>query len=109
MYLIIAGGRDYELTEDDYLWLDEIPDVTHVIEGGAKGADRGGRLWAIYRGLPYHTEPADWENYGNAAGPRRNRKMAEMADALAVFPGGRGSASMKKIALEMGLKVYERT
>jgi predicted Rossmann-fold nucleotide-binding protein len=33
--------------------------------------------------------------------------MAEYADAVALFPGGRGTASMRKEAEKAGIEVYD--
>lgn len=110
MKVIIAGGRDYRLDLNDRLWLDglrTILPITEVVEGGASGADRDARAWAIGRGIPYRTFKADWL-YGKGAGPARNRQMAEYAEACVLFPGGRGTASMRRIALAKGLPTYVR-
>jgi predicted Rossmann-fold nucleotide-binding protein len=105
MKCIIAGGRDYHLTDADRAFLDQLG-VTEVVCGGAPGADTGGAEWARTRGLPVRYFPADWNTYGRAAGPIRNRQMAEYCrEAVVLFPGGRGTASMRGIALELGLRV----
>jgi hypothetical protein len=39
---------------------------------------------------------ADWNRLGKSAGPVRNMKMAIYADAIVLFPGGAGTADMKK-------------
>jgi len=101
MKLIIAGGRDYDLGEAQYAWLDEIHSsygVTEVVSGGAHGADAGGELWALKRGLPVKIFTAEWARYDRSAGPRRNQQMALYAEALALFPGGRGTANMRTVA-----------
>lgn len=49
---------------------------------------------------------SDWEKHGKAAGPIRNKKMAEYADAVILFPGGKGTASMKKEAERAGIIVW---
>lgn len=72
MRLIIAGGRDYRITQDDMLLLDKILAtyvVDQVVSGGATGADHGGELWAALRSIPIRRFQADWATYGNAAGP----------------------------------------
>ena len=51
--------------------------------------------------------PADWDKHGRAAGPIRNAQMARYADAVALFPGGRGTASMRRVAEKAGITVYE--
>src|SRR6476661_8492494 len=94
MKLIIAGGRDYDVTQQDIQALDTIPDVTEVVSGGAGGADACGEDWAAMRGIPCKSFRADWLKHGKAAGPIRNRKMAEYADAVVLFPGGKGTDSM---------------
>lgn len=82
--------------------------ITSVLEGGAPGVDRLGREWATESCLPVLTVPADWVQHGKAAGPRRNAKMAELADALiAVWDGrSRGTKDMIDRARARGLKVF---
>lgn len=110
MKLIIAGGRDYQFTVKDYEVLDQLKDelgVTQVVHGGANGADAAGKAWAQVKCIPSREFQAQWCTYGKAAGPVRNRKMAEYADALVAFPGGKGTANMVKVARELGLRVIE--
>lgn len=110
MKVIIAGGRDYTLTASDHDRLDkarvELP-IVEVVCGCARGADTGGEEWATERGLPVKRFPADWAKYGRSAGPRRNQQMAEYADALIAFPGGKGTADMIKQATDYGLNVLD--
>lgn len=125
MRLIIAGGRDYQLTEADYAWLDEMfgDEVTEVVSGKSTGADTCGELWAKEWEFPVKPFPAEWDDltapmaviktrrdgkkYNARAGNDRNRAMAQYADALALFPGGSGSADMLAEANAAGIKVFE--
>lgn len=115
MRVIICGGRDYTLTDNDMAWLDTLG-ITHVRHGGARGADQHADRWATSRGIPVSTFPADWRA-GHSAGPRRN---AEMLDDLLrdgwrheppgrlvviAFPGGRGTADMVRQATLAGVPV----
>jgi hypothetical protein len=110
MRVIIAGGRDYFLTDGDRARLDEerakLP-ITEVVCGCARGADTGGEDWANSRNIPVIRFPADWDRYGRSAGPRRNLQMAEYADALIAFPGGKGTANMVQQAVERGMKIRD--
>jgi len=91
MKTIIAGCRgfnDYNLLKEkvDYYRKDHV--ITEVVSGTARGADYLGEEYANENGIPIKSFPADWENYGKAAGPIRNRQMAEYADVLiAVWDG----------------------
>ena len=108
MKLIIAGGRDYEFTETDYMHLDDmLHHVVEVVSGCCRGADRCGEKWAAKWGIPVKRFRADWAFHGNAAGPFRNGQMAAYADCLAVFPGGRGTEDMIRQAREHRLTVYD--
>ncbi len=53
--------------------------------------------------------PADWDKHGKAAGPIRNKQMAEYADALLLIWDGnsRGSMNMKKEAEKANLQIVE--
>lgn len=113
MRLIIAGGRDYYLSEKDYLYLDLLHlsrGVTCVISGCADGADLCGINWANRNGIPvkkFSVTKEDWVKYGKAAGPMRNERMAKVADAVVLFPGGAGTDNMFKQANKYRLDIYD--
>lgn len=111
MKLIIAGGRDYKMTMADHMQLLDVLalGIDEVVSGGAPGADAEGESWADFYRIPIKRFPADWETHGRAAGPIRNRQMAEYADAVALFPGGRGTESMRREAQRTGIKIFDFT
>lgn len=110
MKLIIAGGRDYQLGVHDFIALGVIcgnHGVTEVVSGGATGADQCGEEWAHANKIPVTRHPAQWKKLGNRAGPIRNKEMAEYADAVALFPGGKGTKNMYQEAKKAGLKIFD--
>ena len=108
MKVIIAGGRNYVITPEDMKKLDCV-NISQVVSGGATGADYYGEQYASSRGLPCKVFRADWRNQGKAAGPIRNKEMALYADAVVLFPGGRGTESMRKEARNGGLDIFDFT
>lgn len=110
--VIIAGGRHYEFTGADLEFLDQLhteSPITEVVCGCATGADTCGRLWASLNTVPVATFRPDWRKHGKAAGPMRNAEMAEYADEVVLFPGGRGTESMRSQAKKHGLVIHDRT
>jgi hypothetical protein len=109
MKTIIAGGRDIT---DYQLVLDAIKEsqfpISTVVCGGAKGVDSLGERYATEMNLQLNMFIPDWDTHGRAAGPIRNRKMAENAEALiAVWDGkSRGTKNMIETARKLGLLVY---
>ena len=98
MLLVIAGSRS---ARENHVreaiirspWKNKI---TKVISGTAVGSDRFAEKYARENDIEVLRFPADWDQYGMSAGPRRNKEMAENADALiAVWDGtSRGTQSM---------------
>lgn len=108
MKIIIAGGRDYHLNENDFSKLDQLKDtISEVVSGCARGVDTAGEMWAKKNNIPVKKFPADWEKFGKSAGYRRNQQMAEYADAVVLFPGGKGTGHMYDIAKRMELVIYD--
>ena len=106
MKVIIAGTRykdkDAKIVFDDYNLVVEAVarsgfNITEVVSGTAIGADRLGEKWAIANGIPIKEIPADWNRYGNAAGPMRNKAMAEYADAAIVVWDGKSPGSRNMV------------
>ena len=128
MKLIIAGGRDINITGGFIAELIALHKLhpTEIVSGGARGIDRCGEIfvdqWNQMHKTPsaipsnYRTEEislkvfeADWEQYGKSAGPIRNGEMAEYADALLLIWDGesRGSANMKEQMQRRNKPVFE--
>jgi hypothetical protein len=107
MKLIIAGGRSYSLSTSDIARLDAIEGVTEVVSGCARGVDRDGEAWAEGKGIPIRRFQPEWYRYGRAAGVVRNREMAAYADAVALFPGKRGTESMWEETRKSGIAIYD--
>jgi hypothetical protein len=86
-----------------------------VIEGEAKGADTLARQAAEYFGIPVLAYPANWDRYGAAAGPIRNRQMLMEGcpDAVVAFHNdiqtSKGTKNMIAQALKQGLLVMVYT
>lgn len=107
--VVVAGCRNY----DDYREAKEYIDfcISEIkgkydlifVSGGCRGADFLGERYALENGFKLETYPANWKLYGNSAGPRRNKEMAEKADYVICFwdGGSRGTKSMIEFAKSM--------
>lgn len=123
--VIVCGGRNYQDKEALWAVLDEVWPTT-VIAGGAQGADHLAELWAADRGVSLIVMPALWKAEGKSAGPRRNKRMAEVALRLAVAanghdtlfpgrgkpslvaaPGGKGTANMRDLADRLDWEIID--
>lgn len=124
MITIVAGSRsitDYDIIKKAI----EASGfhITCIVSGGAKGVDSLGERYAREHGIEIRLFPAEWEDfsspcirkynrhgkaYNALAGPRRNGRMAEYADALiAVHNGSAGTLDMIKQAKSRGLQIFE--
>ena len=109
MKTIIAGCRsitDYSIVTQA---IHAAPfTVTEVVSGMARGVDQLGARWAHEHNVPVTGCPADWQRHGKRAGLRRNRAMAEQAEALiAIWDGkSKGTRHMIKTARAMELRVF---
>lgn len=111
MKVIIAGNRDkYDRNAVEKAIEESEFEITEVVSGRAPGIDQIGEIIAAERGWPMKPFPADWKRYGKGAGPKRNKQMAEYADALiaVVYPGSKGTLNMIQQANKYGLKVFVR-
>lgn len=108
--VLVCGGRDYHDAEYMALILNAAKPAV-VIHGAARGADTLAGEWAKAAGVPVEEYPANWERDGLQAGPLRNLKMLAESkpDLVIAFPGGKGTAHMRKIARAHGVQVVTVT
>lgn len=116
MKLIIAGSRhfdeDFVYSEIVMLRINDnsvVADATEIVSGGCSGVDKAGEAYAEFYDVPVKRFMADWSKLGKSAGPIRNKKMAEYADALLLVWDGRsrGSSNMKYEMQKLGKPVFE--
>lgn len=109
MKVLVTGGRTYadEINVNKTLTrLHTEHPISLLIEGGAKGADRLARHWAVRNNVQYRTVEANWNHHGKIAGIIRNEQMIQMKpDLVVAFPGGKGTAHMMKLAERYGVKL----
>ena len=86
--VVVAGSRNFNDYNRLASELDKLlkgkTNVT-IVSGTARGADRMGEQYAKEHGLTIEQFPAEWGVYHKGAGPIRNQKMVESADAVVAF------------------------
>lgn len=110
MRLIIAGGRRYHLTVEDHIKLNNLLltiEINEVVSGCATGVDQDSIKWAEKNNIIVKKFPANWDELGKQAGYLRNLIMAKYADAVVLFPGGKGTNHMYDIAKKHELVIYD--
>lgn len=110
--VLVCGGRTYADRGRLFAELDALRKsfgILCIIEGGAQGADRLAREWALANGQDTWTIEADWKKHGRAAGPIRNQRMLDEAkpDRVLAFPGGKGTADMLRRARQTDVMITE--
>jgi hypothetical protein len=108
----VCGGRKYSNKQRLWGYLDAVhksKGIDLIIEGGAGGADKLAKEWALDRGIPVCEFLANWNKHGKKAGPIRNGAMIKFGkpDGVAAFSGGRGTQDMKRQAMDNGIIVAD--
>lgn len=119
--VLVCGGRRF--TDGDALFeildrIDRRRRIALIIEGGQRtrdpttgeligGADYWACRWSYARARPGMRFDADWRGLGRAAGPIRNQRMIDEGkpDLVVAFPGGDGTADMKRKARAAGIPI----
>lgn len=102
MNLMVCGGRDFNDRNLLFSTLDELitkngwTDII-VLEGEAKGADALAKDYVRDRNYLFKPYPADWKNWGKAAGPIRNKAMVEDCDYCVAFWDGQSRGTKSSI------------
>lgn len=82
--ILVTGSRDWDLSERKIIH-DAIDsaigdDSTHVVllHGNCRGADTIAANYARKRGFAILSKDARWNDFGDAAGPMRNRQLLSL-------------------------------
>lgn len=116
MRVLVCGSRDFDdlkIVQAVLMGVYRHHPGIHVIEGGARGADRIARNFAVSQKWSGDTFLADWKMHGKGAGPRRNQRMLDEGkpDLVLAFVSkplteSIGTADMVRRARAAGVKTY---
>ena len=81
--------------------------ISEIVSGGARGADTLAEEYASKKNIPLKVFKADWNKYGRAAGPIRNRDIVGYAERVVAFWDGesRGTKNAIDLAKKQGKEV----
>ena len=92
MRLAIVGSRTFSdyglLAKTIFDFLAPIDSTTHIISGGAKGADALGEKFAYRNNAKLTVYRAEWDKYGKSAGFLRNQTIVDDCDIVIAFWDG---------------------
>lgn len=87
MRVLVTGSRQWNDARAIMDRLADYPPGTVLVHGDARGADRMAQRIGQDLGLVDEPHPADWTQYGKAAGRIRNAEMVRAgADICIAFP-----------------------
>ena len=95
----IIGSRDWKDPEAVYDAVRGLRAGTVVVSGGAPGVDTMAENEALAIGLIVVVVRAPWDVHKRAAGPMRNRMIADIADRGIAFWDGQSPGTNGTIAL----------
>jgi hypothetical protein len=110
--VLVTGSRRYTDRVHVFAVLDAIraeKGELHIIHGDQTGADEIALEWARARYQLHSGLPANWPKHGKPAGPIRNADMLNefQPELVVAFPGGKGTSSMKNLAIRAGVPVHD--
>lgn len=87
MKLMISGSRTATTPQDEEILRGEIAKLrpTHLLHGGARGADTIVKTYAQETNLPQTEILPDYNTYGNHAPHHRNDALLRQADAVLCY------------------------
>ncbi len=101
MKVAIIGSRtfnDYELVCKTIKEL-KLETMTHMVSGGAKGADSLGERYAKEHNIPCIIYKPDWNTHGKSAGFLRNKDIINACDIVVAFWDGKSKGTEHSIML----------
>lgn len=104
MKTAVIGSRTFDNYEQLKTILDNMGDKpTEIISGGANGADALAERYAQENNLPLTIHLANWQAYGRAAGPIRNKQLIEDCEQVVAMWDGQSKGTPHSIKIAQKL------
>lgn len=93
----IVGSRNFNNLNLVEEYVNNLPESSVVVSGGAIGVDTAAVDAAKKRGLKTVVFLPQWEKYGKIAGILRNTRIVDFSDRLVAFWDGKSTGTMDSI------------
>lgn len=98
--LAVIGSRNFNNYNLLSSTLNKYKDkISHIVSGGARGADDLSERWANENDIPTIIFLADWNTHGKKAGMLRNHDIIKECDACIAFWDGESNGTKHSISL----------
>ena len=107
--IAVVGSRGFENLGFVTSLLDQVLAMSRdisIVSGGADGPDKTAEEWARAHGVECKVFAADWEQFGERAGIKRNADIIEASDSAMVFWDGESAGSLDSLCRGMKRKDY---
>lgn len=107
MRIMVTGGREFNNYAIAKTALEKYLSQTDtLVHGGCRGCDLLCAKVASQIGAKVEEHKADWNKYGRATGPSRNKEMLKSGiDLVIAFPGGKGTNNAIRTAQAFGIPI----
>jgi len=78
--------------------------ITHVVSGGAKGADTVAEAWAIQHEIDITIHYPNWNKHGKSAGFIRNKQIVDDSQQIIAFWDGQSKGTEHSINIARAQK-----
>lgn len=99
MKVAVIGSRSFDKYSICEKELDALlpKETTHIVSGGARGADQMAEKYATRHLLDIEIYYPDWNKHGKAAGFIRNKQIVEASDMVIAFWDGSSKGTKSSI------------
>ncbi len=105
MKLAVVGSRDFsDLSMVEKVLTVDVNRITEIVSGGARGVDTAAAAFAEKQGIKIKVFLPDWDKFGRAAGPIRNKQIVEYCDEIIAFWDGKSPGTKSSLMLARNLE-----
>lgn len=97
MKIAVVGSRKFKHLNVVNMLIMHFDRGVTIVSGGGGDVDLMAERVARDNGLSFIPYPADWDQYGKAAGPIRNAQIVEACDMLIAFWDGKSKGTKNSI------------
>jgi len=106
MKLIVMSGKGYKFKKDDFVFLNNLPNVQEVIM-----TDYNIYItrWARSKNIIIKIFNIEYQRLGRNAGALRNKQLVKYGNSVIIFPGYKNTSNIRFEAKKANIIIYDKS